>query len=216
MKPFAISVTHCDLDKSGDTVSKQQIESAIRRTHCETNARQRIAAIIRQARQKRDEAHHQAERILQAAHQNAEQLESTWREQAQQQAIKESVSWLVEQGELERSLIENLKGRIRQQVRNVIEQWSTEQDISQFLVKRIGDQIATQTTKQSLTLFVPQEHYSTMEQEFGEHLNVQIKTELNRAQAELSSNSLVVRIDLDQQLRTLLDSFSHPSQQSTA
>jgi hypothetical protein len=55
-----------------------------------------------------------------------------------------------------------------------------------------------------------------MEQEFGEHLNVQIKTELNRAQAELSSNSLVVRIDLDQQLRTLLDSFSHPSQQSTA
>ena len=100
MKPFVISATHCDLDKSGDTVSKQQIESAIRRTHCETNARQRIAAIIRQARLKRDEAHHQAERILQAAHQNAEKLESTWREQAQEQAIRSRFGGLSNKGSL--------------------------------------------------------------------------------------------------------------------
>lgn len=79
-----------------------------------------------------------------------------------EKAVSESVSWLVDQGELERSLIENLTGRIRQQVRKVLEQWSTEQDICQFLVKRISDQIAYQVDKENLTLFVPQAHYSRL------------------------------------------------------
>ncbi|KJY94129.1 type III secretion protein [Vibrio neptunius] len=217
MKPFTISVTHCELDKCGNTVSKQQVDNAIRRNHCELKARQRIAAIVRHARSKRDEARQQAEHILQTAREKSEQLETAWREQAQKKAVSESVSWLVDQGELERSLIENLTGRIRQQVRKVLEQWSTEQDICQFLVKRISDQIAYQVDKENLTLFVPQAHYSRLKKEFGEQLNVQIKAELNQAQAELTSDCLVIRIDLDQQLQILLDSFSKASdQQSTA
>lgn len=217
MKPFTISVTHCELDKCGNTVSKQQVDNAIRRKDCELKARQRIAAIVRHARSKRDEARQQAEHILQTAREKSEQLESAWREQAQQKAVSESVRWLVDQGELERSLIENLTGRIRQQVRKVLEQWSTEQDICQFLVKRISDQIAYQVDKENLTLFVPQAHYSRLKKEFGEQLNVQIKAELNQAQAELTSDCLVIRINLDQQLQILLDSFSKASnQQSTA
>ena len=47
-----------------------------------------------------------------------------------------------------------------------------------------------------------------MEDAFGERLQVKVKSELHDAQAELSSESLVIRLDLDLQLQLLLDSFS--------
>ncbi|NOH71589.1 type III secretion protein [Vibrio pectenicida] len=216
MNPFCISVTHCDLEKTAETVSKHSIESAIRTVKNESKARRRIAASILHARIKRDQAYQRAEQILEEANQKAEQLENTWKEDAQRQAINESLTWYVEQADLERSLIDNMKDRIRQQVRNVIEKWSTEQDISQFMIKRLSDQIALQSCQQSLILFVSHEHYSAMQQTFGEYLTVKIKTELNHSQAQLVSEHLIVRLDLEQHLQTLLDSFSHSnSLQST-
>ncbi|MCG7490136.1 type III secretion protein [Vibrio sp. Of14-4] len=208
MKPFFISATCCELTKVGETVSRQAINSAIHSSQSESKARARIAAIVRRARLKRDQAHDQAEKIIQDAYKEAQRLQEAWKEEAQQRATSDAVTWLLDKEKVERSLIDNLKERIRQQMRIVIEKWSSTQDISQFMIKRLSDQVALMSNQHDLTLFVPQERYSVMEDVFGEQLNVKVKSELHGAQAELSSEYLVIRLDLDLQLQLLLDSFS--------
>ncbi|MDN3610022.1 type III secretion protein [Vibrio ostreicida] len=208
MNPFSISITHCELQKSSDVVPNTVIDSMLRAKKSESKARQRIAATIRKARVQRDQAHHSAAEIIQKAQLHAKQLEDEWREQAQKQAVAETLTWMVNEANLERSLIESLKGRISQQVRRVIEQWATDQDMSQFLVKRLSDQIAYQSGKGALKLHVSRAHFQTMKDSFGDNMEVELKEELASSQAELSSNSVVIRLDLEQHLQSLLDSFS--------
>ncbi|WP_114785706.1 type III secretion protein [Vibrio tetraodonis] len=208
MSPFFISAICCELKKVGDTASRQAIESAVRSSNIESKARTRIATILRRARLKRDNAHKHAEKIIQEAHNEARQLQEEWKKEARQQAASDAVTWLLDKENIERNLIDSLKERIRQQMRTVIEKWSSKQDISQFMIKRLTDQVAQQSSQHDLTLFVPQELYPVMEDAFGERLQVKIKSELHDAQAELSSESLVIRLDLDLQLQLLLDSFS--------
>lgn len=208
MKPFSISATYCELQKTEETVSKQSIESSLRSKGCESRARSRIAAIVRRARVKRDNAYHQADKVIQEAHNKALELEATWKEEAQRQAVREAITWLVQQTDIERNLIDNMKDRIRHQMRSVIEKWSNKQDVSHFMIKQLSDHVAHQSGQSNLILFVPEEHYLAMEKAFSGQLKVEIKPELHGAQAELSSEYLVVRFDLDLQLQLLLDSFS--------
>ncbi|MBU2898910.1 type III secretion protein [Vibrio hepatarius] len=211
MTPFAISATDCDLEKNGEVVPKQRIQSAIRSARNEAKARSRVAGIIRRARIARDKAYKQSEQIIEDAHKKAHQFEETWKQDAQRAVVQESISWLVEKAHIEQNLVDSLKERIRQQIRSVIEKWSGEQDISQFMVKRLSDQIALQSSQEILTLFVSKEHYAVVAQAFDDQLKVQVKPELEGAQAELVSEFLIVRLDLDFQLQTLLDSFSRQS-----
>lgn len=208
MNPFFISATYCELVKTGETVSKQKIESSIRSMSRESKARSRIAEIVRRVRAREDNACQQADKIIQEAHNKAKQLETEWKEEVQQQAISEAITWLVHQTDIERNLIDNLKGKIRHQMRRVIEKWANKQDISQLMIQQLSDQVAHQSGQSNLILFVPEEHYVVMEKVFGEKLKVKIKHELHAAQAELSSEYLLIRLDLDLQLQLLLDSFS--------
>ena len=134
------------------------------------------------------------------------------RAKAEQQAIEDSVTWLVQQSDIESQLIDGAREQIRQQVRAVVEQWAVEQDVSQFLIKRLTDQVCQQTKKQSLNVKVSRERFAEVEAVLGDQVTVKIDPNLNDTQAELESKSLIVRIDLQQQLEVLLNSFSHDEQ----
>ena len=212
MSPFSISVFHCELERTGNTVSKRQIDSEIRTNRRESRLRERVAKILRQARAGREHAHQQADEIIRSAQEKAQSLESSWRAKAEQQAIEDSVTWLVKESDIESQLIDGAREQIRQQVRAVVEQWAVEQDVSQFLIKRLTDQVCQQTKKQSLNVKVSRERFAEVEAVLGDQVTVKIDPNLNDTQAELESKSLIVRIDLQQQLDVLLNSFSHDEQ----
>ncbi len=69
-----------------------------------------------------------------------------------------------------------------------------------------------QTKKQSLNVKVSRERFAEVEAVLGDQVTVKIDPNLNDTQAELESKSLIVRIDLQQQLDVLLNSFSHDEQ----
>ena len=64
MSPFSISVFHSELERTGNTVSKRQIDSAIRTNRRESRLRERVAKVLRQARAGREHAHQQADEII--------------------------------------------------------------------------------------------------------------------------------------------------------
>jgi F0F1-type ATP synthase membrane subunit b/b' len=209
MSPFSISVFHCELERKGNTISKQQIESANRANQRESRLRERVARILRHARAEREKAHQQADEIIQSAQEKAQDLESTWKAQAEQQAVEDSLTWLVKQSDIESQLIDGAREKIRQQVRGVVEQWAVEQDVSQFLIKRLTDQVCQQAKQQNLSVKVSREKFAEIEASLGDRVTVKVDPNLQDTQAELESKSLVVRIDLKQQLDLLLNSFSH-------
>ncbi|MCL1123678.1 hypothetical protein [Shewanella surugensis] len=216
MNEFAIKAQGCDLLYDEQKVITQaDINRVVIASNFEQNAKDRVARLIVKAKMKIEDAELAAQAIIEEARQEAERLTQQWKDEAKQDAISEALNWHHEQYELESVIVEQLKGRIRQQISAVISHWGADQPPSELLIHRLSALVAKETDKMALTLTVSSSEFEAIGNTFSEQLTIEVDETMQSWEAKLSSSNLSIRLNLKEHLDLLLATF-HQTEQETA
>nr|CBA72309.1 type III secretion apparatus protein HrpE, YscL [Arsenophonus nasoniae] len=198
-------VKECELLKQTLEITPDEIQQGLAECRREQKAKQRIKQYAAKVRQECDVLLQEAQQIVAKAEITVKQQEKAWRTQLRQEIVAESITWLVEQAELEKHLVIVLQERIGQQVKLVLKAWCQKQNISENLVNQLTEQIGEATTKQSLVLSVSPEQADALCKIFAEQIQIRIRADFAPWQAELSSSCMILRFDLYEHLERLLE-----------
>ncbi|QBY41902.1 hypothetical protein QE197_01405 [Arsenophonus nasoniae] len=205
MNGFLVLVKECELLKQTLEITPDEIQQGLAECRREQKAKQRIKQYAAKVRQECDVLLQEAQQIVAKAEITVKQQEKAWRTQLRQEIVAESITWLVEQAELEKHLVIVLQERIGQQVKLVLKAWCQKQNISENLVNQLTEQIGEATTKQSLVLSVSPEQADALCKIFAEQIQIRIRADFAPWQAELSSSCMILRFDLYEHLERLLE-----------
>lgn len=205
MNGFLVLVKECELLKQTLEITPDEIQQGLAECRREQKAKQRIKQYAAKVRQECDVLLQEAQQIVAKAEITVKQQEKAWRTQLRQEIVAESITWLVEQAELEKHLVIVLQERIGQQVKLVLKAWCQKQNISENLVNQLTEQIGEATTKQSLVLSVSPEQADALCKIFAEQIEIRIRADFAPWQAELSSSCMTLRFDLYEHLERLLE-----------
>ncbi|WGL95002.1 hypothetical protein [Arsenophonus nasoniae] len=205
MNGFLVLVKECELLKQTLEITPDEIQQGLAECRREQKAKQRIKQYAAKVRQECDVLLQEAQQIVAKAEITVKQQEKAWRTQLRQEIVAESITWLVEQAELEKHLVIVLQERIGQQVKLVLKAWCQKQNISENLVNQLTEQIGEATTKQSLVLSVSPEQADALCKIFAEQVQIRIRADFAPWQAELSSSCMTLRFDLYEHLERLLE-----------
>ncbi|HGJ5856338.1 hypothetical protein [Arsenophonus nasoniae] len=205
MNGFLVLVKECELLKQTLEITPDEIQQGLAECRREQKAKQRIKQYAAKVRQECDVLLQEAQQIVAKAEITVKQQEKAWRTQLRQEIVAESITWLVEQAELEKHLVIVLQERIGQQVKLVLKAWCQKQNISENLVNQLTEQIGEATTKQSLVLSVSPEQADALCKIFAEQIQIRIRADFAPWQAELSSSCMTLRFDLYEHLERLLE-----------
>ncbi|WP_299007020.1 hypothetical protein [uncultured Shewanella sp.] len=208
MNEFAVKIKTCDLIYDEQSVVTQSdINRVIVASNFEQSAKDRVAKLIVKAKAKIEEAQLAASNIIEEAKCEAIALTEQWKQEAKQDAINEALHWHCQQHEFESEILAQLKGRIRQQMTDVISQWGAEQPPSNLLIHRLSALVTKEAEKSALTLMVSSSEYQTISDAFAETLTVEIDDDMQPWEAQLSSSCLSIRLNLKEHLEALLAVF---------
>ena len=205
MNGFLVLVKECELLKQTLEITPDEIQQGLAECRREQKAKQRIKQYAAKVRQECDVLLQEAQQIVAKAEITVKQQEKAWRTQLRQEIVAESITWLVEQAELEKHLVIVLQERIGQQVKLILKAWCQKQNISENLVNQLTEQIGEATTKQSLVLSVSPEQADALCKIFAEQIQIRIRADFAPWQAELSSSCMTLRFDLYEHLERLLE-----------
>ncbi|WNN43895.1 FliH/SctL family protein [Winslowiella toletana] len=176
----------------------------------------------------------QAEQILQRAELDAEHLQQ-YCDKAQeaarqeglmqveeeapalrQQAVADTIQWLIETHEVERRVVEQLEVRLRRIMVQVFEEFYGQQNDARLLMAHLHRHIDALLDEATGTLHVNESQYDELRQAFVTHPQLRVKPDarLQPGEARLNTSLVSLYLNLDEQLQSILSRLEQLSQES--
>ncbi|KOC93134.1 hypothetical protein NG43_12235 [Winslowiella iniecta] len=180
-------------------------------------------------------AHAEAEQIQRRAQEAAENLEQYCdevRERARQQGLEQAeeeapalrqqavancIQWLIENHNLEHSIVERLETRLRGILAQVFEEFYGQQSGARLLMSRLQEHIETLLGEEAGTLHVNETQFDELRQAFVTHpqLRIKLDTQLEPGEALLNTPLVSLYLNLDEQLQSILSRLEQLSQEAS-
>ncbi|QGY32129.1 hypothetical protein [Pantoea cypripedii] len=188
------------LIRANELAQYQEAQDIIQQAHEQAaRIKQEADDLLCRIQQQRDEA---CEAAREEGLVQLKEEEANWR----QQAVAETVQWLLDEHELECNVIRRLEPRLRSMMTQVFKQFYQQQDGSRLLMDRLRSAIDSLLTEDSATLHVCPAQWDTLQHAFAAWPGLKVKSnpELTIGQATLSSPMVTLQLDLEEQLNAML------------
>lgn len=176
-------------------------------------AQHKARALKEEAQEALVNAQNEAELIRQQARLEGQKEGEQWIEKARTQAINETVTWLVEEDDLELTIANRLEEHIRSLASQALLEFAGKQDPAELLVRRLARKVPeTIREGQALQIKVHAWDLATVQAAFHDQTRIQVSADdkLTPGQAILENDLVTVRIDLDAHLNVLIQRLKAP------
>lgn len=169
------------------------------------STQQKAQAMEQQALEIISTAEHEAEKIRQDAYIESQAQAAQHIETARYKAIEEAVDWLEAESNIELGIANRLEERIRSLAVSALFEFSGKQDQAELSVRRLSRKIPEMIRNDRLRLRVHPLSFSVVQHAFQEtHVTVSADETLAMGQAELESDLVRIKLDVDAHLNILI------------
>ena len=190
-----------DYLKAGDIIAKAQGRAAqLRRS-----AQKHLSSVVQQCADAREKARQEA---LAKVEQETPAL--------RQQAVANTIQWLVAEHELESNIVQRLEPRLRSLMAQVTEEFFRQQDSTRLLMDRLRPALDRLLNEDAATLQVNPQQWEALHQSFAAYpsLRVQSCDHIAEGQAILITPLIYMSLDLEEQLDSRLSRLKHVSEEA--
>ncbi|MGC0154947.1 type III secretion system stator protein SctL [Chromobacterium vaccinii] len=185
----------------GPIIPADDLASYINGGEIVAQAQAQAKQILEAAEREAEQLHELCEQALEAAWQNG--LEKVARETPalRQQAVADTVEWLLDQRDLEQAIIERLEGRLLGILVSVFEECYGRQSESRLLASLLRDRIGLLPGGEEGTLHVCPEQHEELRQALisCSWLRIEADADIASGKALLQTPLVILSLDLDEQ-----------------
>lgn len=219
MKPLPVSVLHVKGSKpQSSIIPAKELRRYVQDNATLQDLEQEITRLQQAAEEGLSNAYQHAAQIREQARIQGQQEGEHWAEQARDQAINDSVVWLVDESNLEHTIANRLEEHIRCLAAQALAEFADGQDPAELLVRRLVRKVPEMLRDGQLQLRVHAWVLAKVQLAFQDQPRVKISADdaLTPGQAVLENDLVTVMIDLDTHLSVLLERLKGTGHTSTS
>ncbi|MGF1740032.1 hypothetical protein L4C34_02915 [Vibrio profundum] len=210
MNPFKLSVSHLqECNYVGDIISREELEQLENAQTILDDAKRKAEQIRAIAESELNTTRSDIQQMIQQAKVKAEKDAVLIAQEATDQAIADTIQWVVDEMSLEQRVAANMNERIRSLVAQAVTQYSAQQDVSEILVRRLSRPIEEQLSQGKVQLKVNSQVLPFIELKLSKVNGLELIADDSLSERQACLETMLVRmdLDLDRHLHSVLDNL---------